>query len=86
MATILLPAIEVSSRLDSIISMLWDYLEMKYPYQNILHSTTDDKIFINHGHQMKVIEWLVHQKILFQILDYDTIETEFFDIAPVKGI
>ena len=61
----------------NIFQMIWDYLDMKYPHQDILHSTTDDKIFVYHGHQLKVIEWLVNHKIIFEIIDYETLDNDF---------
>jgi len=60
-----------------IFHMVWDYLEMKYPHQEILHSTTEDKIFVYHGHQMKVIEWLVNHKIIFEIINYESLDNDF---------
>ena len=76
MATIFLPLTEVSPTKKSVIEMLWRYLEMKYPYQSILHSTTDDKIFVCHGHQMKVIEWFVLHQVKFEIIDYESFDPE----------
>ena len=58
---------------NEVMELLWQYLEMKFPLQSILHSTTDDKIFIFHGHQMKVIEWLVNHQIQFTVIDYEVL-------------
>ena len=57
--------------------MIWDYLDMRYPHQTILHSTTDDKIFVYHGHQTKVVNWLINHKIIFSVIDYETLDNDF---------
>ena len=72
MATINVP----DGKISGLFAMIWDYLDMRYPRQNILHSTTDDKIFVYHGHQLKVIEWLVNHKIIFEIIDYETLDND----------
>lgn len=56
---------------NKVMDLLWQYLDMKFPHHDILHSTTDDKIFVFHGHQIKVIEWLVNHQIEFVVLDYE---------------
>lgn len=73
MATIQVPVNEDKE----LFVMIWDYLDMRYPGQTILHSTTEDKIFVYHGHQLKVVEWLINHKIIFQIIDYETLDNDF---------
>ena len=58
---------------NQVMDLLHHYLEMKFPRYSILHSTTDDMIFIYWGHQMKVIEWLVNHQIQFTVVDYEEI-------------
>jgi len=60
----------------NILSSIWDYIDMRYPHQNIIHSTTDDMVFVFHGHQLKVIEWLVCMKIKFRIDDYESLDND----------